>query len=103
MEETRYRVYLYWYKQKIWQCKILLANTGSIKDLKVVPLSLTSSVGSVASPTKHSGQIPFHGTGEFGWPSTAERDAAQADALAAVQQIIKLPPLYHMPPQDLSL
>ena len=31
MEETRYRMHLYQYKQKIWQCEILLAHTGSIQ------------------------------------------------------------------------
>ena len=54
MEETRYRMHLKQYKQKIWQCKILLTHTGSIQDLKVAPPPLTSSVGPVAKPRKVS-------------------------------------------------
>ena len=92
MEETRYRMHQYQYKHKIWQCKILLDHTSSIQTLKAVPPSLTTSVESVASPIQLSGQVPSQATGETGLPSTAERDAAQADALAAVQQIPQLPP-----------
>ena len=92
MEEARYRMHLYWYKQKIWQCKILLPNTGSIQNLKAIPPSLTSFVESVASPTQCSDQVPSQGTRETGQPSTAERNAAQTDALAAVQQITQPPP-----------
>ena len=87
IQKTRHRMHLYWYKQSIQQCEILLANTGSIQDLNPVPLSLVSAIKSLVSPTQHSGQTPFPGTEEMGWPSTAERDAAPADALAAVQQI----------------
>ena len=46
----------------------------------------------MASPIKHSGEIPSHDTGELGQPSTAERDAAQVDTLVTVQQITQLPP-----------
>ena len=46
----------------------------------------------MASPTQHAGKIPSHGTGEMGQPFTAERDAAQADVLVAVQQITQMPP-----------
>ena len=92
MEGTRYSMHLYQCKQKIWQCKILLAHTGSVQTLKVIPHSLTSSVKSVAIPAKCSGQVPSQGTGEMGQPSTAERDASQAEALAAVQQITWPPP-----------
>ena len=92
MEETRYRMHLYWYKQKIWQYKILLAHTASIQTLKAIPPSLTSFVGSTASPTQCSGQVHSQGTRETCHPSTAGWDAAQADALAAVQQITQLPP-----------
>ena len=71
------------YKQKIWQCEILLAHTGSIQALKTVPPSLASSVEPTVSPTLWSTcQVPPHGTGETGWPSTAKWDAAGADALA---------------------
>ena len=76
MEETRYRIHLYQYKQIIMQCKIFLAHTGFIQTLKAIPPSLTSSVEPVASPTQYSGQVPYKGTGEMGQPSTAERDAA---------------------------
>ena len=93
MEETRYRMYLCWYKQKIQQCKILLDHTGFIQTLKAIPPSLTSSIKSVASPSQCSGQVPPEGTVEMGRPSMAERDAAQADALAAVHQITQLAPL----------
>ena len=48
MEETRCRMHVYCNKQKIQQCKILLAHTGSIQTLKAVPPSLTSS--SCATP-----------------------------------------------------
>ena len=92
MEETRYRTLLYWYKQEIWQCKIILAHTGSIHDLKFVPPSLTSLVGSVASPMQCSGEIPFHGTREMGQPSIAQKDTSQAHALAPVQEITQLLP-----------
>ena len=92
---------MYQYKQKIWQCKILLAHTGSIQDLKVFPPSFTSSVRYMASPSQYSSQIPSHGTGEMGQPSMAGRDAAQADALAAVQQMTQPPPSPYVPPQDL--
>ena len=102
MAETKYRMHLYWYKEMIQQCKILLANTGSIHDLKAVPPSLTSSVRFVASPTLCPGHIPSHGTREMGQSSAAERDATQTDALAAVQQITQQSPLHHAPPHDIS-
>ena len=75
MEETRYRMHLYWYKQKIHQCKILLAHTSSIQTSKGIPSPLASSVESVVSSTQCSGQVPSQGTGEMGKPSTAEKDA----------------------------
>ena len=78
---------------KIWQFKILLALTGSNTNLKAISPSLTNSVKSAACPTKCSGQVPSQGTEEMGQPSIAERDAAQADALAIIQQITQLPPL----------
>ena len=56
-KETRYRVHLYWYKQEIWQCKILLAHAGSIQTLKAIPSSLTRSIKFVAYPTQCSGQV----------------------------------------------
>ena len=94
MEETRLRVHLYWYKQKIWQCEILLAHTGSIQTLKNIPPSLASSTNPTVSPTPcFTGQVPSQGTEEMGQPSTAKWDAAQANALAAVQQITQLLPL----------
>ena len=71
MEKAWYRMHLYWYKQKIWQCKILLGPTSSKPDLKVVPPSLNSSLMYVASPTQHLDQISSHDTGELGQPSTA--------------------------------
>ena len=92
MEETRYRMVLYQYKQKIWQCKILLAHNGSIQILKAIPPSFASSVKSAACPTQCPGQVPPQGTREMGQHSTAERDAAQVDVLAAVQQIIQSHP-----------
>ena len=85
MGEPRQNMHLYWYEQKIWQHKILSAHTGSIQTLKAIPSSLASSVKSMASPTQCSGQVPSQGSGEMGQPSTAKRDAGQADALAAVQ------------------
>ena len=103
MDETRYRMHLYQYKQKIRQCEILLAHTGSIQNLKAIPPSLTHSFQSVASPTQCSGWVPSQGTREMSLPSTAERDAAQADALAAVQQIPQPTPQHYVSPQDLSL
>ena len=87
MEETRYRMHLYWYKQKIRQCEILLAHTGSIQTLKAISPSLASSVKSMISPTQCSGQVPSQGTREMGQPSIAKLDAAQPYVLAAVQQI----------------
>ena len=45
MEETRYRMHLYQYKQKIQPCEILMAQTGFIHALKTIPPSLASSVG----------------------------------------------------------
>ena len=87
-------MHLYWYKQKIRQCEILFACTGSIQAFKTVPPSLASSLIPTASPTLCSiSQVPLQGTREEGQPSTAKWDAAQADALAAVQQIIQpIPP-----------
>ena len=85
MEETRYRMHLYQYKQKIQQCEILLAYTGCIQALKTIPPSLASPVKPTVSPTLCStSQVPFQSTGEMGQPSTATQDAAQADALVAV-------------------
>ena len=92
MEETRYRMHLYWNKQKIRQFEILLAHTGSIQALKTVLPSLASSVKPTVSPTPCStSQVPLQGTGEIDWPSTATWDAAQADALAAVCAMPQLP------------
>ena len=54
-----YRMHLYHYKQRMWQCEILLAPTGSIQVLKIVPPSLTSSVEPTVSPTPCStSQVP---------------------------------------------
>ena len=75
MEETRYRMHLYQYKQKISKCKVLLAHTGFIQMLKTIPPSLTSSDKSVASPSHHSGHVPLPGTEEKDRPSMFERDA----------------------------
>ena len=91
-EETRYRMLLYCYQQKIQQFEILLVHNGSIQTLKAILASLASSVKSVASPTQCSGQVSSQGTREMGQPSTAERDAAWADALAVVQYITQPPP-----------
>ena len=41
MEETRYRTYLYQFKQKVQHGEIL-AHTRSIQTLKAIPLSLDS-------------------------------------------------------------
>ena len=62
-----------------------------MQDLELVSPFPDSSVETVVSPTQCLGQKPFHGTEEMEWPSTAKRDAAQADALAAVQQITQPP------------
>ena len=51
MKETRYRMHLYWFKQKIQQCEILLAFTQSIQALKIVPPSLPSSARPTVSLT----------------------------------------------------
>ena len=59
MEETRYRMHLYQYKEKIWWCEILLAHTVSIQTLKTIPPSLASSVKLTVSLTPCStGQVP---------------------------------------------
>ena len=92
MEETRYRMHLFWYKQKIWQCTILLTHTGPIQTLEAILHSLASFVRSMASPTQCSGQVPSQGNIKIGQPSTGKRDAAQEDAMAVVQQITQLPP-----------
>ena len=76
IEETRYRMHIYKYKQKIWKCEFLLAHTGSKQTLKVIPPSLASSVDSMAIPMQYSGQVPSQGTREMGQPSTAKWDAA---------------------------
>ena len=91
-EETRYRMHLYWYEQKIRQCEVLLAHTSFIQALKTAPPSLDVSVESVVDPNLCSGQLPSQGIREVGWSSTAKWDAGQADALTAVQQISQLLP-----------
>ena len=60
MEEIRYGMHLYGYKQKIWQCEILLAHTGSIQNLKFLLLwlalfSLLLVLLSVMSIVKYPG------------------------------------------------
>ena len=75
MEETRYRMHLYWYKQKIQQCEIL-AYTGSIETLKSIPHSIPNSVKSTVGPTPCSGQLPSQDNGEMGQLSTTKQDAA---------------------------
>ena len=45
MKETRYRMHIYWYKERILQCEILLADAGSVQALESIPSSLASSVG----------------------------------------------------------
>ena len=92
-EETRCRMCLFWYKQKIWQCEILLAHIGPIQTLKTTFPSLAGSVESTVDPTLWSDQVPPQGIREMGQPSMAKLDAAQADALTAVQWITQpLPP-----------
>ena len=103
IEGSRYRMHLYQYKQKICQCKILLVHTGSIHTLNAIPPSFTSSVELVASPTQCANQLPSQGSWEIGQSLTAERGVAEADALAAMQQITQRPPHHHVPPQDVSL
>ena len=86
-------MHLYWYKQKIWQCEILLAHTGSIQALETVPPSLFSSVRPTVNPTLCSiSQVPLQSTREVGQSSTAGWDATWADALAAGQQLSQLFP-----------
>ena len=54
---------------------------------------------STVSPTPCSDQVPSQCTGEMGQPPIAEQDAAQADALAAVQQITQVTSpnlMYHL-------
>ena len=63
MEEIRYRMHLYWYKQKIWQCEILLAHTGSIQALKTIPPSVATSIEPTVSPIPCStSQVSSQGT-----------------------------------------
>ena len=72
MKEARYRMHLYWYKQKIWQCEDLLAHTGFMQAFKTISPSLVSSVKPTVSPTPcFTGQVTPQGTGEMDWPSTA--------------------------------
>ena len=93
IEEIRYRMHLYWYKPKIWQCEILLAYTGSLKALKTIPPSLASYVEPTVGPTPCSiSQVPFQGTGEVSWPSTPKWDAARIDVLATLQKVTQLFP-----------
>ena len=97
------RMHLYWYKQKMRQCEILLAHTGSIQTLKTVPPSLASYVGSTVDPTPYSSQVPSQGPGQMGWPSTAEYNAACADALEAVKQITQPLPTSCTTSESISL
>ena len=75
MVETRYRMHLYQYKQKISNYKIILCHTGFKQALKTIPFSPTSSDKSVASPNHHSGHVPPPGTEDKGRPSMFGRDA----------------------------
>ena len=69
MGETKYRLHLYWYKQKIWQCELLLAHIGSILALNTIPPSLASSAESTVSPTPcPTSQEPPRGTREVSQP-----------------------------------
>ena len=79
--------------KKIQQCEILLDHTSSIQSLKTVPSSLATTIC--------SDQVPPTGTGEMGGALSAKWDAAQADALAALQLITQKLPQPHVPPQDL--
>ena len=93
------------YKQKIWQCEMHLAHTVCMQALKTIPLSLARPIKPSVSPFPCStSQVPSQGTRERGWPSTAEMDAAPAEALATVQQITQLLlPTSSTTPRSISL
>ena len=73
VKETRYRMHLYWYKERIQQCEILLAHMGSIQALKTIPLSLASPVGPTISLIPcFTSQVHPQSSGEAHQPSTAK-------------------------------
>ena len=94
MEETHYRMHLYWYKRKVKQFEILLVQMGAIHSLTTLPPPLKEPLRHTVDPIQDTDvKIPVEGTGDAGRPTSAENNVTRVATRAAIQLITKPLPL----------